>query len=218
MQAYDIDLFDTGKAKIDSLKARGIKVICYFSAGSYEEWRSDASDFPSAVLGNNLDGWEGERWLDVRAQAVRDIMAARLDLAVEKGCDAVEPDNVDGYTNNPGFPLTGAHQLDYNKFLAGAAHARNLSIGLKNNLDQIEALVDHFDFAVNEQCFEYDECEMLTPFIEANKAVFNAEYKAKWRNDANARAMLCNDAVDLQLSTLVLPLDLDDQFRYSCTD
>lgn len=75
--------------------------IGYFSAGSYENWRSDERDFPSSVKGNNLDGWPGEKWLDISDWAtLGPIMEARLDLAVTKGCDGVEPDNVDGYDNN----------------------------------------------------------------------------------------------------------------------
>ena len=35
VMAYDIDLFDTNKSIIDALHKRSIKVICYFSAGSY---------------------------------------------------------------------------------------------------------------------------------------------------------------------------------------
>jgi hypothetical protein len=35
VMAYDLDLFDTSKSVIDDLHKRGIKMICYFSAGSY---------------------------------------------------------------------------------------------------------------------------------------------------------------------------------------
>jgi hypothetical protein len=104
-------------------------------------------------------------------------MMARLDLAVSKGCDGVEPDNVDGYANDSGFPLTDQDQLAYNIWLANAAHAHNLSIGLKNDLDQISHLVGYFDWALNEQCYQYDECELLRPFTNANKAVFGVEYQ-----------------------------------------
>ena len=37
VQMYDIDLFDAPQATIDTLKADGRKIICYFSAGSYED-------------------------------------------------------------------------------------------------------------------------------------------------------------------------------------
>lgn len=87
---------------------------------------------------------------------------------------------------------------------------------MKNDLDQVAGLVDDFDFAVNEQCHQYNECESLTPFTEQNKAVFNAEYQDLWRNDAAARNILCQTSVNLGLSTLVLPLELDDSFRLAC--
>tara|TARA_R100000322_G_scaffold166724_1_gene133639 strand:+ start:651 stop:1496 length:846 start_codon:yes stop_codon:yes gene_type:complete len=216
VQIYDIDLFDTDVSLIQSIQSTGKKVICYFSGGSYEQWRDDAEDFNPADLGHSLDGWEDERWLDVRSTNVRDLMAKRLDMAVSKGCDGVEPDNMDGYINDPGFDFTASDQLDYNRWMANEAHSRGLAIGLKNDLDQIKDLVEYFDFAVNEQCFEYDECDLLQPFVDANKAVLNAEYLDKYVNDAMQRQSLCTDSVNRQFSTLVLPLDLNDDFRYSC--
>ncbi len=213
---YDIDLFDTSASDIKALQNEGKWVICYFSAGSYESWRDDADDFPSGVLGNTLDGWEDERWLDISAASVRSIMEQRLLLAKQKGCDGVEPDNVDGYSNDTGFNLTNSEQLNYNRWLARRAHAHGLAVGLKNDLDQISELVDSFDFAVNEQCFEYDECDALTPFIEAGKPVFNAEYADVYVSDSSARQTLCSTANAMSIQTLVLPLALDDSFRYAC--
>lgn len=161
---------------MSSLHSRGRKAICYLSAGSWEDWRPDADRFPSAVLGNS-NGWPGERWLDIRRlDVLGPIMEARLDLCKSNGFDAVEPDNVDGYTNGTGFPLTGGDQLRYNRFLADAAHARGLSVGLKNDLEQVEALLPSFDWALNEECFRCRECSLLMPFIDAGKAVFHVEY------------------------------------------
>lgn len=213
---YDIDLFETHKSLIAELQTSGHKVICYFSAGSYENWRPDADQFTSSDLGNNLDGWKGERWLDIRSSDVHVIMKARLDLAKGKGCDGVEPDNMDAYTNNPGFDLTGRDQLAFNRFIANEAHIRGLSVGLKNDLKQINELVDYYDFAVNEQCFQYNECDRITPFIEAGKAVLTAEYKAKYVENAEARNNLCTKANNKSFSTLILPLELDDTFRFDC--
>jgi hypothetical protein len=172
---YDIDLFDSSASLISSLHSKGRVVICYFST-QYEDWRPDANAFTSDIIGNALDGWEGENYVDIRSPKLRAIMTARLDLALSKGCDGVEPDNVDGWSNGPGFPLTGADQIDFNKFLANQAHARGLSIGLKNDLDQIPALVNYFDWALNEQCNQYKECNTLNPFVSQGKAVFGAEY------------------------------------------
>jgi len=177
VQVYFIDLFDVSPATIAQLQQQGRKVVCYFSAGSWENWRSDASQFPASVKGRNLDGWPGEKWLDIRNLTVLGpIMQARMNLAVNKGCNGVDPDNVDGYTNNSGFPLKAQHQLTYNRWLAQEAHARGLAIGLKNDLDQIPQLVGEFDWALNEQCFQYNECQTLLPFITAGKPVFGIEY------------------------------------------
>jgi len=218
---YDVDLFDvaaTTIAQLKTIKSPRTYVVCYFSAGSSEDWRADFSKFKAADMGADLDPqWVGERWLDTRSANVRAIMKARLDLAKSKGCDGVEPDNVDGYTNNPGFPLTPSTQLDYNKFLATEAHARGLLIGLKNDVDQVVALEPYFDFAVNEQCNQYGECGNYAAFTNKNKPVLNAEYASKYVNNTNnARTDLCTASKKANIRTLVLPLELDGTFRYSC--
>ena len=174
---YDIDLFDNDASVVAALHAQGRKVVCYVNAGGWEDWRPDASRFPDQVIGSNLNDWEGERWLDIRLlDVLGPIMGERMDLCKAKGFDGIEPDNVDGYLNDMGFPLTYDDQLVYNIWWANAAHERGLSIGLKNDIDQTLDLLPYFDWALNEQCFEYDECETQLPFIEAGKAVFNVEY------------------------------------------
>ena len=177
VEMYDIDLFETPEQTIADLAADGRVVICYFSAGSWENWRPDAGDYPAVVLGNTLAGWPDERWVDIRRlDLLAPILETRLDLALDKGCTGVEPDNVDAYQNSSGFPLAAADQLAFNRWLATEAHRRGLSIGLKNDLDQILDLVAEFDWALNEQCYEYAECALLQPFIDAGKAVFGVEY------------------------------------------
>lgn len=213
---YDIDLFDAPQATIDALRTQGRRVVCYFSAGSSENWRSDFARFAAADMGNPLDNWPGERWLDTRSANVRAIMRSRLDLAVSKGCDGVEPDNMDGYQNGSGFTLTADTQLDYNRFIAREAHARGLAVGLKNDVDQLTALEPEFDFAVNEQCHQFTECDGYSVFTSKGKPVFNAEYDARWVNDAAQRNALCGAARAAGLRTLVLPLALDGSFRHSC--
>ena len=212
VDAYDVDLFDTTDAELATLKADGRSVICYFSAGSWEEFRTDAADFPAAVKGNPLDApFQDELWLDVRSAEVRGLMQRRLDLAATRGCDAVEPDNVDGYSNDTGFDQTAAEQLNYNRFLAAEANARGLSVGLKNDVDQLAELEPYFDWALNEECFTYDECTQYQEnFLAANKAVFHAEYV-----DRNRLAEVCAVTAPLGLSTLIKSIELD-AFRLPC--
>jgi len=172
---YNIDGFSTSAATVQYLHSIGCKVIAYFSFGTYEDWRPDASSFPASVRGSS-NGWPGEKWLDIRSATVKSIMAARMDLAVTKGFDAIEPDNIDGYSNSTGFPLTAADQIAYNKWIAQTAHSKGLSIGLKNDVEQIEELEPYFDWALNEESYEYDEYSALTAFTNNNKAVFEVEY------------------------------------------
>ncbi|WP_416978632.1 endo alpha-1,4 polygalactosaminidase [Streptomyces sp. T028] len=198
---YDIDGFDQSEETVAELHGDGRKVICYLSTGAWEDWRPDADDFPKSVIGKG-NGWEGERWLDIRAVDVLEpLMAERLDMCREKGFDAVEPDNMDGYKNTTGFPLKAADQLRYNRLIARLAHERGMSVGLKNDLDQIPALVDDFDFAVNEQCAQYDECADMTPFIEADKAVFHVEYELPTSD-------FCAESRRLKLSSLLKKYEL----------
>ena len=181
VQVYDIDLFDNDAQVIADLHARGRKVICYVNLGAWENWRADADRFPKEIIGTQYKDFPDENWLDIRQISIlAPLVRSRLDMARNKGCDAVEPDNLDGYdiiAHNPtGFPLTHFDQLNYNRFVAAEAHARGLAVGLKNDVHQIMELVADFDFHVSEQCYEYGECPLLMPFIAAGKPIFLAEY------------------------------------------
>ena len=212
---YDVDLFDTDSATIASLQAQGRHVICYFSAGSYEEWRDDADDFPAADLGNTLSGYPDERWVDIRSGDVFAIMQARLDLAAGKGCDGVEPDNVTAFEESTGFSLSATDQLAFNRNLFNAAHDRGLAVALKNDLGQIADLIDYVDLMINEECHQYDECDLLQPFVAAGKPVLIAEYLADYRT---APKPVCAAALKANFHTLILDAELDDAFRLSCDD
>lgn len=98
---WDMDLFENSKSTITAMQKGGKKVICYFSAGSWENWRKDKDSFPKKDLGKVMDGWPDERWVNISSVAVRAIMAQRIKLAAEKGCDAIDPDNMDGYVGHP---------------------------------------------------------------------------------------------------------------------
>ena len=155
-----------------------MKVVCYVDVGTYENFRSDASQFPASVLGNS-NGWPGEQWLDVRQQSILvPIMKNRfVQWCLNKGFDAIEPDNLDGWTNNPGFPITQADNLAYDTAIADLAHSLGLSVGLKNLPDQSATLEPSFDWALDEQCAEYSECDQYTAsFLAHGKPVWDVEY------------------------------------------
>lgn len=199
---YDIDGFLNNAAVVRRLHDRDVKVICYINVGAWEDFRPDADAFPTALRGRG-NGWEGERWLDIRrTDILRPLIAKRFDMCRDKGFDAVEPDLLDGYRNKTGFKLTAADQLAYNRMIAELAHDRGLAVGLKNDLDQIPELVGDFDFAVNEECAAFDECDRLTPFIDAGKAVFHVEYDLPSEE-------FCPLSRKLKLSSMAKRLHLD---------
>lgn len=203
---YNLDLFETSVADIQYLHARGVKVMCYLNAGAWEDWRPDRDDFPEGVLGNDYTGWFGERWLDIRRiDLLAAVMTARLDLCAQKGFDGVDLDNLDGYQNQTGFPLTGEDQLAYNRWLAEEAHRRRLAVGLKNDPDQVRDLVGDFDWIITESCFAQGWCDRVMPFIENNKPVFAIEYA----ENGMTLEDFCDQAAALSIDAILKQRNLD---------
>jgi len=202
---YDVDLFENDASVIAALHAQGRKVVCYVSVGSWEDWRPDAHRFPTSVIGEDYEGWPGENWLDIRQiELLAPVMLARLDLCRDKGFDGIEPDNIDGYTNDTGFPLTYEDQIRYNLWLADEAHARGLSIGLKNDPDQVADLLPYFDWALTEDCFAEAWCEEMIPFIQMGKPVLAAEYT----DTGVTIEQLCQEAQRLRFSLILKDREL----------
>lgn len=209
VDVYDLDLFEADASIVAALHAQGRKVICYISVGSWEAWRPDAAQFPPEVIGRDYEGWEGEKWLDIRQiEKLAPLLRARLDLCAAKGFDGVEPDNIDGFAHETGFLLTYADQLAFNRWLAEEAHARGLSIGLKNDAEQIADLLPYFDWALTEDCFAQAWCEEVMPFIAAGKAVFAVEYTDEW-TFAQFQSRVCPQARRLGFSLILKKRELD---------
>lgn len=220
-KVYDTDLWETSQSTIDQLHAKNTKVICYFSAGTAENWRDDFNQFlyPGDRSNNLLPDWDGEYFVDTTSAHARLLMTNRMDLAVTKKCDAIEIDNLDTYTYNSGLPLTEATELDYITYLANAAHDRGLAIGLKNVPDLVyktvggKALHTYFDFSLTEQCYQYSECDNLKAFIDTNKAVFIVEYMS---NNTNFTTNVCPQAIASNFDAYNMNLALDGTKRIAC--
>ncbi len=200
-QVVFVDLFDSSASSIASRKAAGKKVICYFSAGSSENWRPDSRNIPAAAKGKGLDGWAGEKWLDYRASGVRAVMRARIRLAAQKGCQGIDPDNIDGHLNSSGFALKARDQLSYMSFLRVEAKAAGLLIGMKNSSETANSLEPYTDFAVVEECFKYNECGNYGAFARHGKPVFQVEY-------SRSSQSLCDKAARMGGSLIFANLQL----------
>jgi hypothetical protein len=208
-QVFDIDLFDNTAESFAALHAAGRKVICYFDT-AYEPGRPD-SDKLAPFRGNPIDGWPDQAWVDQREPAVLAVLRDRIAQAKDKGCDAIEADDVDARDNDPGFPLTAADQRAFITALAEAAHKAGLKFGLKNALDDVSALVSVADFAINEECIQFDECDLLVPFIASGKAVYHVEYT---EDDFESLAQdVCDRSNALGFDTVLKHLDLDAPLR-----
>ncbi|HYQ78163.1 MAG TPA: endo alpha-1,4 polygalactosaminidase [Solirubrobacterales bacterium] len=193
---YEVDGFEVPARTVARLHRLGRKAICYLDVGSWESYRPDADRFPKAVLGRAYDGYPDERWLDIRRlDLLAPILRKRFDLCRRKGFDAVEPDNVAGFENETGFPLSGGDQLRFNRWVAREVRRRGMAVALKNDPGQVDQLLGSFDFAVVEECFAYDECGRFSPFVAAGKRVFVAEY-------TEPLAAICAEAERLRFSVI----------------
>lgn len=212
VKIYDLDLFETKSEDISILHSQGKKVICYINAGAWEDWRPDADQYSEDLLGNTYEDWPGERWLDIRqVSQLEPVLTSRLDSCKQKGFDGVEPDNLDAFQTDTGFPITAEDQLRFNQWLADQAHSRGLAIGLKNDPDQIADLYSYFDFAILEDCFQYDWCDKALPFISARKPVFAVEYTDR----IDSLDAYCEDSKQMGYSLFLKNRSLDS-FRMEC--
>ncbi|KAL8709493.1 MAG: hypothetical protein Q9220_005735 [cf. Caloplaca sp. 1 TL-2023] len=217
VSVFDIDLFNNTADTISTLHSQGKKVICYFSVGSYEDFRPDSGQFlKGSDYGKPLQGWQGEWWANTRSENVRKIMLKRLDLAVEKSCDGVDPDNIDAYDNDNGLGLTIDDAIDYVNFLADAAHSRNMSVGLKNAGTILREVESRLQWSVNEQCVQYDECDTYQPFVDHGKPVFHIEYPSDAPSiTGDDKSKHCDDNSEKRFSTVLKKMELDE-WLYAC--
>ncbi|CAM9845596.1 unnamed protein product [Sphacelaria rigidula] len=82
-----------------------------------------------------------------------------------------------------------------------------MKVGLKNCIELAPILTEYFDFAVNESCFDWDECE--DTFISKGKPVFNVEYSHDMDH--------CDLANELKIDSIVKNYDLEAPLC-SCAD
>jgi len=199
---YDVDGFETSALQVAALHAEARRVVCYIDVGTAENFRPDYKEFPGSVLGRS-NGWTGERWIDIRQLAlVEPIMSARFQMCREKGFDAVEPDNIEAFSNRSGFPITASQQLVYNEWVAEEVHSLGMAILQKNDGEQAAQQEPFFDGVLTEQCNQYAECASFRPYLEAGKPVINVEYKLK-----KARFCTADEAAGIVGARFGLALD-----------
>jgi hypothetical protein len=171
-----LPLFDPLPAHLQEVRRRGVAAVCYVMAGAWESWRPDAGQFPQPLVGRRAKGRADQRWLDIRQASLRPVLERRLDLCRDRGFDGALFAGVDGYTRDSGFDLTSEQQLIFNRWLAGAAHARGMVAGIMNDLDQAVDLANSFDFLVADACIAQRDCAAVQSFLAVSKPVFLLDY------------------------------------------
>lgn len=236
----------TGRSPVvRALHRSGKYSICYVEAGAYQTGFPDESDFAPADYGygrkrHQMQGYPNEWWFNTAGfahyvpgrrktltGAARNIAAAidrRIRWCALEGQDAIEPDDLDGYTNpsvtgapGGGWHLTKADAAGYERWLAHDAHAHGLAIFQKN--DPANAAVDArtFDGMIIEECNYYkDPCAGprgdATPYLKRHKPVLNAEYV----EDGETRAHFCGRDRAAGITGALFNVDLDGRIYKPC--
>jgi hypothetical protein len=208
VDVYIIDL-DYEPADFAALRGARRYVVCHFSAGSLEPWRDDAGQVGEDVLGNELEDYPDERWLDVRAATVRTLVGGRLERARAHGCDAVFPANLGVHAADSGFALAEADALDYAGWLADEAAARGLRTML-GSAELIAQLADRYDLGLAFDCLAADGCQRWAPLRAAGKALLVVEVGEQAEADA-----LCPTAAAQDLVAIFKRREFD-AFRIAC--
>ncbi|MFF0533790.1 endo alpha-1,4 polygalactosaminidase [Streptomyces coelicoflavus] len=172
--------------------APGLYNICYVNA--FQAQPGAEGDWDDDLLLRDANGdvvydtdW-GEAFLDIRTADKRERIADKvgtwIDGCADKGFQAVEPDNYDSYTR-AGDLLDAADAQGLIRLLAERAHSDGLAIGQKNTVELAPNREENgLDFAVAEECGEWDECGDYT--AEFGDRVIVVEYTAEGLSKACA--------------------------------
>jgi hypothetical protein len=187
-----------------SKPAAGLYNVCYINGFQTQSQDRNfwLTEHPTLVLrsarGKPITdpGWPDEYILDVSTRAKRMAIAAvqdkTVDLCKTKGFDAVEFDNLDSYSrSHHEFTLTDDIALA--RMLVERAHGDGLAAGQKNTPELGKRGRDliHFDFAVSEECYRYNECSSYTSVYGAR--VIDIEYtddlRGTFASDCSAKSI-----------------------------
>ncbi len=228
----------TGRSPVvRALHASGKYSICYVEAGAYQTSFPDKGNFAPADYGNGarrygLPGYPDEWYFDISgfahyvtgkrstlSGAAVNIVAGldrRIRWCALEGQDAIEPDDLDGYTNKGdtgiaggGWHLTRADSAGFERWLSYDAHANGLAVFQKNDPANARIDVPMFDGMVIEECNHYkDPCAGpggdASPYLRAGKPVLNAEYI----QDGETRSKFCAADIAAGIAGALFDVDL----------
>lgn len=214
-EVVDVDAFTTTAQQVAALHAQGKKVIAYISAGTIEDDRPDINLLPKEVIGQVYPEWPKERWLDIRQrEKLRPWLNSRIDRIISKGFDAIEPDNLDSYSNETGFDISINDTKLYCDFLIKLAHDKGLGIGQKNVPELSAEYSKKFDWVLTEDAFDQKWENDVKPYIAQNKPVFAVEYTDR-TSQSTFTNTICPKAKNLKYSAILKKRELN-KWVFTC--
>ncbi|MCU1405320.1 MAG: hypothetical protein JWQ43_1623 [Glaciihabitans sp.] len=195
--------------------ADGAYSICYVNGFQSQPQDADfwLDEHPDLLLQGD-DGkpvsdpnWPDEMMFDTstgeQREAIAAIVGETISLCAEKSFDAIEFDNLDSYSRSHGA-LTVDDNLAMATLLVAASHERDLAVGQKNSVELGTSGRDAagFDFAVAEECAQFDECAAYSDVY--GNAVVDIEYSDALNDPFED---VCADA-DTPLMTVLRDRDL----------
>lgn len=211
----DVDAFTTTAAQVSKLHAQGKKVIAYLSVGTIEDDRPDVSLLPAEVVGKKYPEWPHEKWLDIRQlEKLKPWLNSRYNMIIAKGFDAIEPDNLDSYSNESGFKITEDDTRKYCDLLISLAHKNGLGIGQKNVPEISAEYSKKFDWVLTEDAFDQGWQNQLQPYTLLHKPVFAVEYTDE-TSQSKFSGSVCLQAKTLGYFALLKKRSLD-KWKFNC--
>jgi hypothetical protein len=230
---------------VAALHASGKYSICYVEAGAYQTSFPDKSNFAPGDYGDaakryRMQGYPNEWWYDIAgfrnyvaghrstlkgvAVNIAAGLAKRIGWCALEGQDAIEPDDLDGYTNKGdtgvaggGWHLTKSDSAGFERWLAYEAHAHGLAIFQKNDPANAGADVGVYDGMIIEECNYYkDPCAGAggdaTRYLKSGKPVLDAEYT----EDGEKTSKFCAADVAAGITGALFNVDLNGKTYEPC--
>ena len=229
---------------VEAIHAAGHYSICYVEAGAYQVGFPDDSNFAVADYGGvgdratQMQGYSDEYWFDLTGFAnyvagqPGTLSGAAVDIAAQlnkrfawcklEGQDAVEPDDLDGYTNKSTsgvtpWGLTQADSAGFERWLAYDIHANGLAAFEKNDPANEPQDASLFDGMVIEECNYYnDPCSGpggdASAYLAAGKPVLNAEYT----QDGETTAKFCSADIAAGIAGALFDVNLSGGTYQPC--
>jgi len=235
----------TGRSPVvRAIHAAGHYSICYVEVGAYQEGFPDNAHFARSDYGGvgdkatQMQGYSNEYWFDLTgfrnyvpgrhgtlkgaAVNIAQALDKRFGWCKKEGQDAVEPDDLDGYTNKSTggqtpWGMTQADAAGFERWLAYDIHSHGLAAFQKNDGANATAGARMFDGMVIEECNYYkDPCTGAggdaTAYLARHKPVLNAEYTA----DGETTGGFCSADESAGIVGALFSVDLDGSTYRPC--